>query len=343
MSDKTNDVVFEIINDMFWLSYILELKRLVENDDTKEILSFFLLFFSSVFCDETLNSGYGGMENNKNVTKKEIKDFRNTNLKCCLKSTSKTAQSVIGEMGIDLEKYVFDIVLYMNDSALIDVNVRNWNYDKEDKYKLLECVIATPNAWVNRLIPNEYKTMIQLMQKPMKIHMERITNFKVEKKQYSSYKLFSKSRISKDDKLYILQRYGIIQILLFIDTIFKEDISLHFQQVHIESKKFITKCKAILICMLYEDNKNNKSIKVLDEIFEINNKYIPNKFYKLNRRIRNNIHYNKYCCLTTEEMVFVQKYQDVYLKNILDVFNNNISLDFGTSYKFGLWVANILG
>ncbi len=343
MSDKTNDIVFEIINDMFWLSYILELKRLVEDYNKKEILSLFLLFFSSIFCGETLKSGYGSMENNKNVTKKEIIDFRNNNLKNCFKITSDTTKSVVGEMGIDLEKYIFDIVLYMSGSTLVDVNVRNWNYDKEDKYKLLECVIATPNAWIDKLMPNEYGTMIQLMQEPMKMHIDRINNFTIEKKQYSSYKLFSKSIISNDDKLYILQRYGIIQIVLFIDSIFKEDISLHFRQVNIESKKFITKCKAILICMFYEDKIKNKSIKVLDEIFELNKKSIPNEFYKWNRTIRNNIHYNECSILKKEKIVLVQKYQDVYLKNILNVFNDKISLSFGTGYKFGLWAAKALG
>ena len=53
--------VNEIINDAFWLGLILELKRKVNDNSKKEIISLFLVYFSSVFTHETLKSGYGDL------------------------------------------------------------------------------------------------------------------------------------------------------------------------------------------------------------------------------------------------------------------------------------------
>lgn len=54
MEDKELKITNEIINDAFWLSYVLELKRKIDDYDQKEILSLFLLNFSSVFVKKPL-------------------------------------------------------------------------------------------------------------------------------------------------------------------------------------------------------------------------------------------------------------------------------------------------
>ena len=61
--------VNEIINDAFWLGFILELKRKVSNTAKKEVLSSFVIFFSSIFTCETLKSNYGGLSGKRNITK----------------------------------------------------------------------------------------------------------------------------------------------------------------------------------------------------------------------------------------------------------------------------------
>ena len=45
-------------------------------------------------------------------------------------------------MGINFDDYVFDLVLYMNDNDLLDINFRNWNYNKEEKWyeKILKII-----------------------------------------------------------------------------------------------------------------------------------------------------------------------------------------------------------
>lgn len=341
MDDKKFRITNEIINDAFWLSYILEIKRRITDYNQKEILSFFLLAFSSVFCDETISAGYGGMSENTITTEKEISDFRNKNLKSCFKSTSRTAKSIIDEMGVNLENYVFDIVLSTNNSKIFDINFRSWDFNKEEKSKLLECVISTPNAWMERLMPDLYETMLEMLKEQTKIHINRVSNCSIDKKSYSSYKLFSKATLSSDDKLYILQRYGLVQLIKFVDALFDENVSFSCNNLKFESERFIVKCKASLLEMFYTDSKNNGSISVLKEIFALNENCIPSNFYALNRSIRDNLHYGDYHYLTDEEWLLAKKHQDIYIENVVKVFDSKLYLNFGTGYKLGLALAKI--
>lgn len=99
MDDKKFRITNEIINDAFWLSYILELKRRIDDYNQKEVLSLFLMTFSSIFCEETIRAGYGGMGKDTIITERKISDFRNNNLKRCFKTNSEIARQVISEMG----------------------------------------------------------------------------------------------------------------------------------------------------------------------------------------------------------------------------------------------------
>lgn len=341
MEDKELKITNEIINDAFWLSYILELKRRIDDYNQKEVLCLFLMTFSSIFCEETIRAGYGGMGEDTITTEREISDFRNNNLKRCFKTNSEIARQVISEMGIDLEHYVFDIILLIANSKIVDINFRSWRYDKEKEAKLLECVVSTPNAWMDALMPNLYVTMLDMMKKQMELHITKISSIQILKKSYSSYRLFFNSEISNDNKLYILQRYGLVQIVKFMDSLFGVNISFHINRLIITSRIFIAKCKALLIEMFYNDFKNNNSITVLKDIFSQNKKDIPGEFYVLNRKLRDNIHYGDYHYLTESQLADVIKFQDVYLKNVMNFFDRELTVQFGPRYELELQLAKI--
>jgi hypothetical protein len=120
-NEKQIKIVNEIINDAFWLGYILEIKRVLSDYSRKEILSTFLIFFSSIFVEETIKSNYGGLSGKRNITLKDIEDFRNHNLKYCPSEKSSDTKTTIKEMGIDFNNYIFDLVLYLNDYNLLEI------------------------------------------------------------------------------------------------------------------------------------------------------------------------------------------------------------------------------
>ena len=103
----------------------------------------------------------------------------------------------------------------------------------------------------------------------------------------------------------------------------------------------MAKCKALLIEMFYNDSKNNKSIVILKDIFSQNKNDIPNEFYALNRRFRNNIHYGDCNYMTKSQLKTVMKYQDIYLKNVMKFFDKELTVRFGLRYEFDLWLSKI--
>ncbi len=340
---KEEKIAYEILNDAFWLNFILEIKRNLTDLNQKEELALFVVLFSSIFCDETIKANLGAISETTNISEKDIFDFRNSNLKDCFNNSSKTATHIIREMGIDLENYVFDIVLTLNQSNIIDINFRNWNYLKPEKEDLLNGIVSTPNAWLNHFIPDIYNALITQIKTLAKGYANKISQLNILKKSYSSKKLFNKSSLSTDDKLYILQRYGLISMINFLDCLFNENIYITIgdNDLIFDSKLFFAKCKAIVLEMLWNDKKQNKSITIINEVFLKNDKLIPKKFFEINRRLRNNLHYGDYHFITSDELELVMEYQRVYIKNIIEVFDNYINIKFGFNYKFALTLAKI--
>jgi len=340
MDDKNLKIVNEILNDAFWLGYILEIKRKLKDYNKKEILSSFLIFFSSIFVEETIKANYGVLSGKREVTLNEIEELRNYNLKYSPSTKSFSTNEVIEEMGIDFEHYIFDIVLTLNNNDLLDVNFRNWKFNKDSNFELLDGVVATPLRWVEIIMPEIYKEIKKILQTICKSHIDKINNCNICKKSYASYKLFNND-INKDDKLYILQRYGLIKTTMFIENMVEENISFDIGKFHFNFKNYIVKTKSIIIEMLWNDKKNNKFIDIIDYIFELNKKNISDDFYVINRKCRNNLHYSDYHNICKKDYEILINNQSKYLNNILLVFDKYITYKFGLSYKVGLALAKL--
>lgn len=323
--------VNEIINDAFWLGFILELKRKVSNTAKKEVLSSFLIYFSSIFTCETLKSDYGGLSGKRNITSTQINDYRMNNLKYIHNMESKDTKKLITEMGIDFENYVFDLNLFVNNDNLIDTNFRNWNSNKEEYFELLDGIVATPFRWIEILLPGLFEeieeTLVDLIDK----YLNNIDEFKLEKKPYASSKLFSGANINNNEKVYILQRYGLVKTIILLEKLMEESIVFNIGNMEINSNHFFIKIRAIIIELFWNDNK--KHLPILNKIFQLNNVQIDKKFYALNRRIRDNIHYNWISDIKKEEYQVVSNYQHIYLKNVIKVFDEYINIKFDDMYE----------
>ena len=61
----------------------------------------------------------------------------------------------------------------------------------------------------------------------------------------------------------------------------------------------------------------------------------------INRKCRNNLHYFDYHYLSKKDIIILDKYQDLYLNNILDTFDSCIFLKFGMFYNIELSLAKL--
>ena len=339
--DKEFKIFNEIMNDAFWLGYILEIKRKITDYSQKEILSSFLIFYSSIFAEETIKSNYGGLSEKRDITLEDIENFRNYNLKYCPFINSETAIRIMKKMEVNFNPNIFDIVLYLSDENLLDINFRNWDLNKKENFELYDGLVATPSRWLEILMPDIYVKILEEMKELSKCFINKISESKINKKSYSSYKLFKKSNINNNEKLYILHRYGLIKTTMFIDNIIKDNISFNIGKLRFDFKTFIIKVKAIIIEMIWNDKKVSISNSIIDKIFEKNKRDINDSFYSVNRKCRNNLHYSDHHFLSKKDITILDKYQDLYLNNVLETFDSYIFLKFGIFYNIGLSLAKL--
>lgn len=337
--DISKQIYTEIMNDSFWLGIILTIEDKIISIEHKYILSDFLLFFSSIFCVETINYKFGEIKDENYINNSEIKKLRKSYLKECPLYSSKNINVIIKEMGIDFDKYVFDIAIFLLNNELIDINSRMWNKRKSDLYN---SIIMSPRNWIKNCLPNKNEIFEELRKPYVEGFLSRFNQKTIITKSYSTFKLFDSS-LSYNDKVYILQRIGLIKTILMISNEFgngnyvkineKEDLCLNFD-------KFLIKVKATIIELIWNDNTNN-NIPILKDIMEKISYEMDENFYKINRKCRDNIHYGFYNKISDTQYKELSLQQDFYLKYIVKEFEKKLKLKFGFGYKIALCLAKI--
>lgn len=333
---------FEILNDSFWLGIILTTEDNLKSEMMKALLTDFLLFFSSSFCEEVVIYKFGGVKDPNYVSNKEIKELRKTYFKKCPLYNSKTIKAIIDEMGIDFDNYAFDNVLFFADNELLDVNSRTWNNRKKEKFDLYNGLILSPRRWIKNFYP-QLNPIFEEIRKPYVYEFTKRFNEKeIVYKSYSTNKLFT-NELSKNEKIYILQRIGLLKTIMFFSNIFQDGnyITINEKEnIKVDFNSFLLKVKASLIELLWND-KNNNNIPFLNEILNNYPDEINDEFFPINRKCRDNIHYGFYNELTDDEINILNKYQDIYLRYIIIKFEKKLTINFGIGYRIGLMLAKI--
>lgn len=337
--DISKQVYTEILNDSFWLGVILTVEDKIISKEYKYILSDFLLFFSSIFCVETINYRFGEIKNKNFINDGEIKKLRKSYLKECPLYSSKDINAIIKEMGINFDTYVFDIVIFLLNNELIDINSRMWNKRKWDLYN---SIIMSPRNWIKNCLPEMNETFERLRKPYVEEFISRFNKKRIIRKSYSTYKLFNNT-LSYNEKVYILQRIGLIKTILMISNEFsngnyikineKEGICLNFD-------KFLIKAKATIIELIWNDNKSN-DILVLRNIMEKISYEMDENFYKLNRKCRDNIHYGFYNKINDTQYKELGSMQDFYLNYVVKEFEKNLNSKLGLGHKIALCLAKL--
>lgn len=340
--DITLKIGFEILNDSFWLGIILTTEDKIKNEMMKALLTDFLLFFSSSFCEELIIYKFGGVKDPNCVSNKQIKELRKRYFKKCPLYNSKTIKPIINEMGIDFENYIFDNVLLFVDNELIDINSRTWSNRNKDNFELYNGIVLSPRRWIKNFHPQLNDFFEELRNPYIDEFIKRFSEKQITYKSYSTKKLFD-NNLTYDEKIYILQRIGLLKTTMFFSKIFRNGnfITINEEEnIKVDFDIFLMKVKATLIELLWTDNKKN-TLPFLNIILENYPKDICEGFFPINRKCRDNIHYGYYNELTNNDINILNKYQDTYLKYIVEEFEKKLSLNFGLNYRISLALAKI--
>lgn len=338
------NILYETINDSFWLGIILTVEDKIKDNYMKAIFAEFLLSQSAVFCEEVVNYKIGGIINPK-ITNTYLKKMRNSFLKEIPLYDSKNIKKIIEEMGIEFERNnVFDIVLYLDDEKLLDINSRNWSINKSNEHEIYNGIILSPRRWIKNNLPKEVNNLFEEKRDEIVNHfINELKDKTIIPRSYCTKALLDKN-LSYNEKIYILQRIGKIKTIDFIANTLKTDkckIEKDENGFYLNYNYFMIKVKAALIETIWNDNKCNK-IPFLKEILNNIPEELDEDFFMINRKCRDNIHYGFYNYISEKEFDLLEKNQSIYLKYLTDEFDKRVKIFFDKKYWIKIKIANFL-
>lgn len=349
-----NETIFEIIQDFTFLYFLVATENETDDAELRSLLDSVNGFFVSIFSHELMNSKYFKKGDFDNGYLKAIREIREAFLKNSPMPNGKLMNELKNSTGVDFEHVVFDNVIIVDkkhSNDLICTNFSDFVIRKccRDYADLFSQLSKIPEAVVDYFFKGIYsglKIDNYELYNEMKFQSKSITDnlhqkFLFKRYPYSTALIFKNSKLTDAEKYFILYRYNLVKFALIIKDL--QPVSIKISgAVSINIDITYRKIKALVIETIYNDMKNMESQKlsILKRIDENISKNIKNNlFFSINRKLRNNIHYNKRAEISDEDLALLDEYQDVYLNTVLNVFNENISVSINRRYKFREWVS----
>ncbi len=337
-SSWSTDTIHEIIGDLACFEILLKIKNLVKDVETKIYLSQFLKMIAPLYAYEIANSlqNFGIVDKkdffNPGMNKK-IQSEREKAVKYIIVKSSQKEKATC-EMGLNFNKKVYDMNLVLCNNKLMSMNYEDY-IDKIDEKEIdfWNSLFDFPRRALNAFIlAFNFDTSLDDLFVHFSEQLEEIAS-DIENKlvcnrySYSSYTLFSLSKtLDTLDKIFVLYRYRMISSATNIEHVVPlVDIKIG-DKIIVSFKKFFRKYKALVIDIFGEEIKNMDTEFSCAIKEAIQRKIDNNKFWKLNRTIRNNLHYVETKLLAKEDLAIVDHYQQIYLGIINDYILDNLNI-----------------
>lgn len=201
----------------------------------------------------------------------------------------------------------------------MDNNFRMWPYYKEniESKKFFYDLVYNCDLWLKGLLKNsQFDFYSELMDKIKRIEkplVNELNENSIRVVSYSVNRLFKGTIFEDNQKGFVLNYYGLIKSVLYFEKIFlKRNVLTIPGNIKFESKRFFCKLKAICIENIYDYFKNDGS-EVWKNFLNIICGLIPEKFWKLNRLCRKNIHYKDFIKISDKDLEYINRYQNLYL------------------------------
>ena len=324
-NDPTQKLGNEIFNEICGLIYILETKRSITDRRIKNILGEFLVFFTPIFICGLEVEKFVKLKQTASISSEELKNIRHkhshfSHLQNGMNNSYHKRK--ISEMEIDFDNYVLDIVLIKLNSALLyGFNYGFWQYQDSFQIRKIGEIVNSLNTIACRMLFKSTE-IIKCIINHFRI-TDKFDEMKISCHPYSTNKMFQNKDLTTSEKLCILETYGLIRNVLLISKAMDIPISIEILGAKIEIWKFFIKAKAVIISDL-GDIRN--SISLIGNIDVWCRENLPENFFRINRKCRNNIHKKKTENVTSNEYVLLAQFQDKYLEHILDIFNLQINI-----------------
>lgn len=340
----TIETITEMVNDWMAFEFILELKRRMKNVEAKNYLSSFLMTIAPVIVYEVAESlELMGIVSKKTFFNpgmdKRVQKEREQFVKRIIVKSSQP-QLIEKEMGLNFKEKVYDINVLVRDNELMDMNYELFNKNIKENFEFWDSLFGLPKGLINTLfsclninkrIEDVYATIDEsLSELAEKMEQE----FVCERYSYSVQKLFSEADGLEDiDKILILYRYRLVTSAIRIEKAVP-DFNISVGEIKVfDIKAFIRKYKAVVICIIGSELKAMNTEFAQNIQADIQSKIGDGPFWGMNRKLRNNIHYQRTEVLTENEIDTLDKFQTVYFEIISSHFQKNTFIDIDKECK----------
>lgn len=323
------DTVSEIISDLFCFDLILEIKRKLKNEEAKEYLGTFLRILAPIYIHEIINA----VDHLGIVPKNETLDsatLQRLNAERQLSAhkvivNSKDAAKAIEEMEISFDRKVYDINIIVKNGILYDMNYEMqvapvddldfWNHLFSLPHTIFTAVFSalSPDYSIQEIFDN-CSERLDLIANQLD---EELSFYRYS---YSTHKLFQNSiNLEIPDKTLILYRYRMITSVNVLSNYLPSFHITFGEKRIVDMNSFFEKYKALIIEIM-KDELNQLDTPFGNQIkADIKNAITDTRFFSLNRKLRNNLHYETTNILTTDELNMIRINQ----MNYLSIFENN--------------------
>ncbi len=344
-----SDSIVEILQDFLFLMCLFFTKKNINDINEKALIGLPALWSLAIFSHELerLDKKYGEIINKKHA--KFLNECRQSFLKEVPSENSKKVADVIAQSGLNFDNYIFDLVVDIDsNSNILGINFGTHRFENilGDNFSIFEELANIPYDFAKMLcksIGYDYEDFFNQFEKTLSEKLtEGYFHHGISKKSYASSKIFN-TPLSKQDKIYILYRYSLINSILLLSEIPILKISTGDGVHLINTELSLMKLKAMIISIIGDKDMHDINSPLLAEIQQRLSALIPDqKFFPANRKCRNNIHYEKTKILSDSEIFLLKAYQDKYLIEILNIFNQYLHLDLGFNYKISLAIAKLI-
>ncbi len=342
-----NEAIFEIIQDFIFLYFLVMIESETDDAELRSLLDSVNGFLISVFSHELINSKYCNKEEFEAADLAVVRSIRTSYLKNPPKANGKLINELKDSTGVDFKYFAFDCVVTVdksNSNDLICINFSDFVVHKfyKSNTNVFNQISRLPATVINAFFKGLGVDYSELYDRIKPISKNAIDSWKqkfsFKRYAYSTFLMFKNSKLTNEEKYFILYRYNLIKFALIIKELQPLSINI-IETIPINTDITYRKIKALAIETIYNDIKA-LDLPITQKIkrslsYNINNML----FFSTNRKMRNNIHYNKKEEISEEELALLDKYQDVYLNTVLDVFNENINVSINKNYRFWKWIS----
>lgn len=336
------ETVNEILQDSVCFEFILELKRRMNNIESKNYISMFLKLIAPVTVYELADSlekmGIKRKSEFFNLgMKKRVQIEREKSMKLKIIKSSLSDQ-IVTQMGLNFEEKVYDMNIIVKDNELLDMNYEIFCEDIKEEFEFWDSLLSIPRTVANILLgsfgyADKIDDMFKMADEKMNIISKALDEeLNGQRYSYSVHKLFEHANnFTEIDKKFILYRYRMINTACFFDT----QMPKLNMQMEIGNQAFIDfsmngyfrKYKASIIEIVGKELLEMETTFSTGVLQNLENNIQEKDFFQINRKLRNNLHYVSTYNFSSDEINIIDKYQDIYLMTLIKAILSNINID----------------